>query len=61
MKSLKLKIFEYCKDLDIEQTEVSQIFTEHIDLCDNYSEKEILVLCRHYWRDINSTKVLARS
>jgi len=41
MKSLKLKIFEYCKDLDIEQTEVSQIFTEHIDLCDNYSEKEI--------------------
>jgi len=41
MKSLKLKIFEYCKDLDIEQTEVSQIFTEHIDLCDKYSEKEI--------------------
>lgn len=41
MKSLKLKIFEYCKDLDIEQTEVSQILTEHIDLCDKYSEKEI--------------------
>jgi hypothetical protein len=41
MKSLKLKIFEYCKDLDIEQTEVSQIFAEHIDLCDKYSEKEV--------------------
>lgn len=41
MKSLKLKLFEYCKDLDIDQSEVVQIFNEHINLCDKYSEKEI--------------------
>jgi len=41
MKSLKLKLFEYRKGLNIEQTDVAQIVSEHIDLCDSYSEKEV--------------------
>ena len=41
MKSLKLKLFEYRKGLNIEQADVAQIVSEHIDLCDSYSEKEI--------------------
>ena len=41
MKSLKLKLFEYRKDLNIDQSDVVNIVTEHINLCDKYSEKEI--------------------
>lgn len=42
MKSLKLTLFEHCKALgNIEQSEVANIVSEHIDLCDKYSEKEI--------------------
>lgn len=48
MKSLKLKLFEYRQGLNIEQDKVAQIVTEHMNLCDSYSEKEIfgsLVKC----------------
>lgn len=41
MKSLKLKLFEYRKSLNIEQSEVVDIVSEHMNLCDKYSEKEI--------------------
>jgi hypothetical protein len=41
MKSLKLKLFEFRKELTIEQDEISNIVSEHFNLCDNYSEKEI--------------------
>jgi len=41
MKSLKLKLFEYRKELNIDQSEVVDIVSEHMDLCDKYSEKEI--------------------
>lgn len=41
MKSLKLKLFEYRKDLNIEQSDVVDIVSEHMNLCDKYSEKEI--------------------
>lgn len=43
MKSLKLKLFEYRKGLNIEQSEIANIISEHIDLCDQYSEKEIFL------------------
>lgn len=41
MKSLKLDLFEYRKNLSSEQLDIANIVTEHIDLCDTYSEKEI--------------------
>lgn len=41
MKSLKLELFEYRKSLNIDQTEVIDIVSEHMDLCDKYSEREI--------------------
>lgn len=41
MKSLKLELFEYRKTLNIEQSDVVNIISEHMDLCDKYSEKEI--------------------
>lgn len=41
MKSLKLKLFEFRQGLNIEQTEIVNIVSEHMDLCDQYSEKEI--------------------
>lgn len=41
MKSLKNKLYDYRKGLNIEQSDVSDIVTEHIQLCDKYSEKEI--------------------
>jgi len=34
MKSLKLKLFEYRKSLNIEQSEVVDIVSEHMNLCD---------------------------
>jgi hypothetical protein len=43
MKSLKLKLFEYRKGLNIEQTDVVNIVSEHITLCDMYSEKEVFL------------------
>ncbi len=42
MKSLKLKLYEYRQGLTIEHADVASIVTEHIALCDQYSEKEIL-------------------
>lgn len=42
MKSMKLKLFEFRKTLTTEQTDVDLIISEHINLCDNYSELEIL-------------------
>ncbi len=41
MKSLKLHLFEFRKNLTVEQTEILNIVTEHINLCNEYSEKEI--------------------
>lgn len=41
MKSLKLKLFEFRKELNIEQSDVMNIVSEHVELCDKYSEKEI--------------------
>lgn len=41
MKSLKLQLFEFRKELSVEQTDVMNIITEHIELCQDYSEKEI--------------------
>lgn len=41
MKSLKLKLFEYRKTLASDQIDVVNIISEHIDLCDDFSEKEI--------------------
>ena len=41
MKSLKLKLFEFRKELNIEQSDVLDIVSEHVELCDKYSEKEI--------------------
>lgn len=41
MESLKLKLFEYRKSLNIEQSEVVSIITENMGLCDSYSEKEV--------------------
>lgn len=41
MKSLKLKLYEYKQGLNFEQSEVEAIVNEHINLCDEYSEKEI--------------------
>lgn len=41
MKSLKLKLFEYRKELSVEQSDIVNIISEHMDLCDKYSEKEI--------------------
>lgn len=41
MKSLKLKLFEYRQGLNIEQSDIVSIVSEHINLCDQYSEKEI--------------------
>ncbi len=38
---MKLKLFEYRQGLNIEQADVVSIISEHIDLCDQYSEKEI--------------------
>jgi len=42
MTSLKQKLFTFKQGLNIEQTQVDTIITEHIQLCDTYSEKEIL-------------------
>lgn len=41
MKSLKLKLFEYRKGLNADQSDVVNIISEHMGLCDEYSEKEI--------------------
>lgn len=41
MKSLKLQLFEFRKELTVEQTEILHTISEHIDLCNDYSEKEI--------------------
>lgn len=41
MKSLKLKLFNYRETLNIEETDVVNIVSEHIEWCDKYSEKEI--------------------
>lgn len=41
MKSLKLKLFEFNKGLNIDETELDVLLREHINLCENYSEKEI--------------------
>jgi hypothetical protein len=41
MKSIKLNLFEYRKTLTPEQSDVVAIISEHIDLCDRYSETEI--------------------
>jgi len=41
MKSLKLKLLEYRIGLKDEQSEVDAIVSEHINLCDSYSEHEI--------------------
>ena len=41
MKSLKLELFEYRKKLTVEQSDIVTIVSEHMDLCDKYSEKEI--------------------
>jgi hypothetical protein len=41
MKSLKLKLFEYRNGLNIEQNDVSNIVTVHMEACDKFSEKEI--------------------
>lgn len=41
MKSLKYKLFEYRKNLHFEQSEIDTIVNEHINLCNDYSEKEV--------------------
>lgn len=41
MKSLKLKLFDFRKELKQDQSDIVNIISEHINLCDNYSEKEI--------------------
>lgn len=41
MKSLKLKLFEFRKQLPVEQLDIVNVVSEHIDLCEKYSEKEI--------------------
>lgn len=41
MKSLKTQLFEFRKELTVEQTEIVTIVTEHLNLCNDYSEKEI--------------------
>jgi hypothetical protein len=43
MKSLKLNLFEFRKTLNPDQSEVLNIISEHINLCnEEYSEKEII-------------------
>lgn len=41
MKSLKHKLFEYRQNLNFEQSEIDTIVNEHINLCNDYSEREI--------------------
>lgn len=41
MKSLKLNLFEFRKELNIEQAEIANIVSEHIELTDKFSEKEV--------------------
>lgn len=41
MTSIKLKLFEFRKELSQEQFDIANIISEHINYCDNYSEKEI--------------------
>lgn len=41
MKSLKYQLFEYRKNLKFEDNEIDTVVHEAINLCDNYSEKEV--------------------
>lgn len=41
MTSIKLKLFEFRKELSQDQFDVANIISEHINYCDQYSEKEI--------------------
>ena len=42
MESLKLKLFEFRKELNEEQLDIANIISEHMNICENYSEKEML-------------------
>lgn len=42
MESLKLKLFEFRKELNEDQTDIVNVISEHINICDEYSEKELL-------------------
>lgn len=60
MKSLKNNMYEFRKGLDIEQSDIATIITEHIKFADSYSEKEIYAsLSNHldkfkFYENVNS-------
>lgn len=41
MKDFKLELFNFKKNLTIDQSDIENIVEKHINLCDDYSEKEI--------------------
>lgn len=61
MKSLKFKLFEYRQGLNHDQSDIVNIVSEHIDLCDTYSEKEVfgsLQQCLETYTYIDSVKMI---
>ena len=43
MKNIKLELFNFKKDLTLDQEDISKIMESHINFCNDFSEK--IVIC----------------